>query len=248
MIDHARIASSFGQALDYDTYATAQRQVALRLAGHIAALPLPDLPLSERPRVLEVGCGTGFLGEALLPALPHGDWTMTDIAPAMLERARLRMDGWERIAYRVMDGEHPDMAGPFDLICSSLAVQWFDDLAAGLHRLAALLRPQGWLAFSTLAQGSFAQWREAHGDLPCGVPHYPSPEALEAMGFTVHMMDVPITGGAKAFLHHVRGIGARLPRAGYAPLSPGQLRVVMRRFNRNGGCASYRVALCFHRK
>lgn len=244
MIDTARLASSFGQAVDYDTHATAQRQVALRLAQRIAALPLPGQPLPGHSQVLEIGCGTGFLGEALLPALPNSDWMMTDIAPAMLERARARMAGRERIAYRVMDGEKPDMPGPFDLICSSLAVQWFDDLAAGLQRLTALLCPQGWLAFSTLAEGSFAEWRAAHGDLPCGVADYPSVAALQAMGCAVEVMDVPIAGGASAFLHHVRGIGARIPRAGHAPLTPGQLRKVMRRFDRDGGLAHYRIAIC----
>lgn len=43
---------------------------------------------------------------------------------------------------RVMDGERPDLPdeAAFDLIVSSLAVQWFGDLAAGLRRLAGCSR------------------------------------------------------------------------------------------------------------
>jgi malonyl-CoA O-methyltransferase len=239
MIDTARLAASFGQAQAYDRHAAAQHQVARALAERLAALPLPP-----RPRVLEVGCGTGFLGEALLPRWPQGVWTMTDLAPAMLERARARLAGRAAITYRVMDGEHPDVAGPFDLICSSLAAQWFEDLAAGVDRLAGLLAPRGWLGFSTLVEGSFAAWRAAHGDLPCGVPDYPSAAALRAMGCSVELIEVPVEGGAVAFLRHLRGIGARLPRAGYRPLTQAQLHAVMRRFDAAGVPATYRVALC----
>ena len=239
MIDTARLASSFGQACAYDRHADPQRHVARHLARRIAALPLP-----AGPRALEIGCGTGFLGEALLPLVPQGDWTMTDLAPTMLERAAARLGRQERIAYRLMDGEHPDLPGPFDLICSSLAVQWFQDLAGGLTRLGGLLAPQGWLAFSTLAQGSFAAWRAAHGDLPCGVPDYPCVASLRAMGWSVEEIEVPVAGRAVDFLRHLAGIGARLPRPGYAPLPPTQLHQIMRRYDTTGEAATYRVALC----
>jgi malonyl-CoA O-methyltransferase len=242
MIDTRRLSASFGQAHAYDTHAAAQRQVAGHLAGRIAALAMPP-----HARVLEIGCGTGFLGEALLPALPHAHWTMTDLAPAMLERARTRLAGRGEIAFHAMDGEHPDLAGPYDLICSSLAVQWFEDLAGGLRRLMGLLAPGGWLAFSTLAQGSFAQWRAAHGDLPCGVPDYPAPQTLAALGFAVEVIEVPVAGKAAAFLRHLRGIGASMPRAGYAPLPLAQLHAVMRRFDAAGEEAQYRIALCLAR-
>ena len=239
MIDTARLAASFGEAHAYDRHAAAQQAVANQLATRIAAAPL-----TAAPRVLEVGCGTGFLGEALLPLLPDATWTMTDLAPAMLERARMRLGARHTITYRPMDGEHPDLPGPFDLIVSSLAVQWFGDLAAGLGRLASLLAPGGLLAFSTLVEGSFAAWRAAHGDLPCGVPTYPSAQALQAMGCDVDIIEVPVEGSAAAFLRHLRGIGARLPREGYRPLSPRQLHQVMRRYDAAAVPATYRVALC----
>jgi malonyl-CoA O-methyltransferase len=162
----------------------------------------------------------------------------------MVERARLRMGGRAAVTYRTMNGEHPDACGPLDLICSSLAVQWFEDLAAGIGRLAALLEPHGWLAFSTLVEGSFAEWRDAHGDLACGMTDYPSVATLQGMGCTVEVMDVPIEGGAAMFLNHLLGIGAGVPRPGYRPLTSGQLRQVMRSFDRGGGVTRYCVAIC----
>jgi malonyl-CoA O-methyltransferase len=239
VIDTTRLAASFGEAREYDRHAAPQRVVAQQLARRIAALPLPP-----RPRVLEVGCGTGFLGEALLSVIPQADWVMTDLAPAMLERAQARLGARPGIAYRAMDGEHPDLSGSFDLIASSLAVQWFEDLPAGLARLRALLAPEGRLVFSTLVEGCFAAWRRAHGDLPCGVPDYASVDALRQTGCAVEVIELPVEGDAVAFLRHLRGIGARLPRQGYRPLTPGQLHQVMRRYDAAGEPATYRVALC----
>jgi len=127
----ARIAQAFDAAAAYDAYAVVQRQVAAWLAERIVAVAPP------RPRVLEVGCGTGFLTQAAWPRLDRPEWLMTDIAPEMLARGRAQMPD---LCARVMDGERPDLAGeaPFDLIVSSLAVQWFSDLEGGLQRLAAL--------------------------------------------------------------------------------------------------------------
>ena len=77
------------------------------LAAQAALLALPPAP-----RVLEIGCGTGLLGEALMPRWPDASWLMTDLSPAMLARARARFAGMGRIAYRVMDGAAPD--GPVE--------------------------------------------------------------------------------------------------------------------------------------
>ncbi len=245
MKDRASLAAAFGAAAAYDQHGAIQRAVAQELARRIAALPVVSGPLAPHPQALEVGCGTGFLGEALMPLVPQAHWVMSDLAPPMLERARLRLG--EGLRYHAMDGEFPDLDGPFDLIVSSLAFQWFGDLAAAVARYRARLAPAGWLAFTTLVEGSFAQWRAAHGALPCGVPDYPAAAALARLGLAVEVLDLPFTGGGRAFLRHLHGIGARLPRAGHRPLSPTQLKQVIARFDAAGGVATYRVAICILR-
>jgi malonyl-CoA O-methyltransferase len=238
------IARAFDRAVDYDRHAGLQRDVAERLAARIATLPLPP-----RLRVLEIGCGTGFLGAALLPRLPDADWLMTDLAPAMLARAARRFTGRSGLRFAVMDGAAPDMDGPFDLICSSLAAQWFADLPAALARQVALLAPGGHLAFATLAAGSFAEWREAHvleGLMP-GTPDHPSAEALAAMlpgGEVVVETIAAEQEDARAFLSALKGIGAGTPRAGHRPLRPAELRAVMRRFEEAGAGVTYEIAFC----
>ena len=240
-------AHAFDRATDYDRHATVQRDAADALAARIATLPLPTAP-----RVLEIGCGTGFLGAALHPRLPGADWVMTDIAPAMIARARTRFATTPGIRFAIMNGEAPDLAGPFDLICSSLAAQWFVNLPAALKRLFTLLAPGGQLAIATLADGSLGEWRAAHealGFAP-GTPDYPSLEALAATrpdGIIGHVAIAPIVAeydDAAAFLRALKAIGAGTARGDHRPLSPSALRAVMRRFEAGGTRVTYRIAQC----
>ncbi|WP_454886511.1 methyltransferase domain-containing protein [Sphingomonas oryzagri] len=234
------VADAFGRAAHYDAHAAVQRIVAEKLAERILALPLPP-----GPRVLEIGCGTGFLGLELVDDLAPAHWRMTDIAPAMVDRARQRLGDRPNLSFAVMDGEHPDVAGRFDLICSSLSFQWFGDLGGAVARLRRRLSPEGRLVFTTLAEGSFFEWRRAHGELAPGTRDYPSAEQLAAIGTDVEIETIPMAHkSAREFLRSVKGIGAGTPRNGHRPLTPAELRAVMGRFEAKGCVASYMVATC----
>lgn len=235
----ARIAQAFDAAATYDTHAVVQRQVAAWLAERIVAVAPPA------PRVLEVGCGTGFLTQAAWPRLDRPDWLMTDIAPEMLARGQARMPG---VRGNVMDGEHPDLAGeaPFDLIVSSLAVQWFGDLAAGLRRLAGHLAPGGRMLVTTLAEGTFADWHDAHlsEGFAAGTPAYPSIGTLAETGWHITTQTFEQRhGSAAGFMRALRAIGAGTPRAGHRPIPPGAMRRIARAFEASGAVATYEVAL-----
>jgi malonyl-CoA O-methyltransferase len=173
---------------------------------------------------------------------------MTDIAPAMVARAKARFAGNPRVGVAVMDGEHPTGAARYDLICSSLAMQWFVDLPAAIGRLRDRLAPGGLLAFATLADGSFAEWRAALGDRTAGTPDYPTAADLGALGLTVAIENHVIAhDDARHFLRTLKQIGAGTPRPGYAPLPPADLRRAMTRFEAMGATTTYVVATCILR-
>ena len=235
-----QIANAFHRARAYDRHAHVQRRVAAQLAEQILELDLPS-----DARLLEIGCGTGFLGAALVGRLRYLHYQMTDVAPGMLERARLRFAGMEGIDFAHMDGAQPTIEGPFDLICSSLAMQWMPDLGQAVARLRALLSPCGKLVFNTLAEGSFAQWRAAYGAERPGIPDYPTPDALRALGLTVSIETIDhLYASAREFLSALKAIGAGTPRPGYRPLPPALLREVMSRFEAQGAQARYVIATC----
>ena len=225
----ARIAARFGAAVErYDAQSPLQRKAAARLAGRVLALGL-----SPR-RVLEVGCGTGHLTRELRDRI-GGEWTVSDIAPAMVAACLRNNPG---VAGVVMDAEHPVVAaGSFDLVVSSLTAQWFVDLPAALAALCGLLAPGGRLAIATLGAGSFAEWRAAHAalGLRAATPAYPSadeflrafPDFMQAR-VEEESIAVPLEDPLD-FVRGLRAIGADTPAAGTAPLGAGRMRQVLRR-------------------
>lgn len=244
-----RIEQAFAAACGYDHHARVQLRVARSLAERIGNLPLPN-----SPRILEIGCGTGFLTEALAARISGGRWLVTDISAAMVERCRRRMGARPDWRFATLDGEYGAPAGmePFDLICSSLVLQWFDDPAAAIARMIGQLAPGGHLLFSTLTAGTFAEWRAAHMDegLPPGTPPMLSAEALAAL-FPERQCDAPQVerivehcASARAFLRDIKAIGAATPDPAHRPLSPDGLRRIMRRFDRSDRTITYEVVTC----
>jgi len=240
----ATVAAAFGAAASrYDQAAGLQREVAGRLAGRLVRLPLPS-----RPRVLELGCGTGFLARALEQrGLEPSFWLLTDLAAPMVQQCAATLEPAPGRHFLVMDGERPCLdpvpGGGFDLICSSLAFQWFEQLERSLAQLARLLAPGGVLAYAMPSTGTFGEWRAAHQalGLSCGVPEYPSPAALGRLwpgggaGGIEHEPVVRHYADGRAFLHDLKQIGAQTPRAGHRPLSPGELRRVLRQLEGASG-------------
>lgn len=239
-----RISDAFGAAANhYDDHAGPQRAAAA-LVGELAQRQKP----SGVHRILEIGCGTGFLTRDIQVRWPGAELIVTDLSPEML--ARTAKGALVAGTFLAMDGEAPPFEGEwFDLILSNLAFQWFDDLPEALARQANLLRPGGSLIFSTMGEGSFNNWRKAHVDcgLVVGVPAYPSLGDLRSVlnvyedAFAFDELYPLRCDGARGLIAHLKGIGAVVPHNGREPLSPKELRRVMAAFDGAGGDDSYQV-------
>lgn len=238
---HERVAARFdAAAASYDAHSAAQRHAAQGLVERLAPLGLPP-----RPRVLEIGCGTGHLTELLALHLPGAAILATDIAPSMVAACQSRLGANPRLRFAAMDARHPaaddfDARRParlsgFDLICGNLVAQWFDDLPAACARLAGRLAPGGVLLLSLPGGETFREWKAAHArlGLAAGTLPLPTPEACRAALppgenriEVEHWLDRPADG--LAFARSLRAIGADTPMPGHAPLAPGELRRVLR--------------------
>ncbi|WP_261817455.1 malonyl-ACP O-methyltransferase BioC [Vibrio gallicus] len=146
------IAQAFGKAASqYDKHAQFQRDVVERLMD---VLP-NDL---KGIKALDVGCGTGYFAQRLLER--GAKVTCLDISSAMLEQAKLRLDS--KAHYQLGDAQSiPFSDNSFDLVVSSLALQWCDTLNAPLHEMQRVCATGGKVVFSTLAEGSLIELKQA---------------------------------------------------------------------------------------
>ena len=106
---------------------------------------------SDRPlRILDFGCGTGWLGASLTDL---GDVTAIDLSPAAVEQGKREFPD-----VRFLAGDFSDvsLAGPFDLVISSEVIAHVADHQTYIQRVAELLRPGG--TFLLMTQNGFV-WR-----------------------------------------------------------------------------------------
>jgi len=240
------IAARFDAAVGYDAAAHIQRRCVTALMERIQTATAEQTPAS----ILEFGCGTGFLTAQLAEHFPQASLLASDLAPGMIARTRQHLSN-TNIRFHVMDAEHPDISGPFDLIASSLCLQWFSNRTEGLRRLCDLLAPQGRLMVATLLQGSLAEWKQAclAEGAPCGVPDYPSISTIQTEwpssgtgSWEVLTLHDPV-GSAREFLRGLRQIGASLPRQDSTPASIAALRRAMRHFDRTSSDVTYQIGI-----
>ena len=122
-----------------DLYDTSRRGYPAELVEVMVA----TAGLAAGSSVLEIGCGTGQLTGQL--ATRDLAVTAIDIGPAMIERARRRVDA-PAVRFEVAAFEEFEAAaGSFDLVVSATAFHWIDP-EVRFVKVARLLRPGGWLA------------------------------------------------------------------------------------------------------
>ncbi|MEV5744897.1 class I SAM-dependent methyltransferase [Microbispora rosea] len=101
-------------------------------------------------RILDVGCGTGYLTRILAPVVtPGGHVTGVDLSPPMIEYARRRAPG--NCTYVVGEGQSlPFPDDSFDAVVSSLAVHHIprDARPRALREMFRVLRPGGRLVIA----------------------------------------------------------------------------------------------------
>jgi len=82
---------------------------------------------SERPSVLDIGAGTGIFSSFLLGKFPDARLTLIDISGKMIEVAKQRFKGIDRIKYEVCDYSEHSFDGMYDIIISALSIHHLCD-------------------------------------------------------------------------------------------------------------------------
>ena len=147
------------------------------------------LPLDAR--VLEIGCGPGFVTERLLALVPNGSVTGLDNDPYMIEIAERRLSGRGRV--QICEGSATETglpSGSFDAATARLVFQHLPDPMAALSELRRVLRPGGRL----FVTDSDSEWT---------LMLDPKPQGLEAISAALAARQAERGGD--------RRIGHRLP-------------------------------------
>ena len=209
-----KIEKSFGKrAQSYHQHAVLQRDIAKKLSDM-----LPDI---KPVKIAEIGCGTGFLTEELLAKYPQVQLHATDLSTDMLHFTRQRFTGYKNLSCSVQDGETLNLAGQYDLIVTSMAVQWFDNPVAALEGYKNLLTPNGEIYFTTLGQESFKEWHNVLDDN--GLLNTPAYK-----GIVKEEKNVVIYKDGLHFLKHLKEVGAHQAKEDYTPKSSTQIKQACR--------------------
>jgi len=214
-LDRRAVMQAFDRASEsYDAAAALQERVRNELLDRLAELKVTPQTL------LDLGAGTGHASRALKRAYPRAVVVAADIAPGMLMRAKAQ-SRWLRRFERVRADAYslPFRDASFDVVYSSLMLQWCDDLDTAFGELARVLKPGGLLLFSTFGPGTLVELREAwaaSGDAGNHVNHFFDPHALGSAlmhaGLSEPVLDVDRIvmhyPDARALMRELKAIGA----------------------------------------
>ncbi|MBZ0105766.1 MAG: malonyl-ACP O-methyltransferase BioC [Sulfuricella denitrificans] len=201
LIDKQQVRRSFERAAkSYDQVAVLQRLVADRMAERLQFI-------KHRPSViLDAGCGTGYARPLLQGHYADARLISLDLALGMLHIARgERPSWWQKMlpaksassTYICGDLEAlPLQSGSVDLLWSSLALQWCNDLDAAFSGMRRVLAPNGLLMFSTFGPDTLRELRQAFAKVD-GYHHvsrfqdmHDIGDALMRAGFAEPVMDM----------------------------------------------------------
>jgi 2-polyprenyl-3-methyl-5-hydroxy-6-metoxy-1,4-benzoquinol methylase len=190
-----------------DPFMARQRAVAIEVAA---------AAMLNNARILDVGCGTGWLGHALLP---FGKVTGTDLSPSTIAEGRRRYPEIDLVCGDFLDLE---LAGPFDLVVSADVISHVYDQERFVMRIAEVLRPGG--LFVLMTQNGFV-WNRSSSLKPAArgqIRNWPSIariRALLARDFQIEEATSIVPGGDRGLLFWV---GNRYVSGAMRRLLPGQ--------------------------
>ena len=149
MLDKEKISRNFSRsASSYDQHALLQKELADKLFDSIGGF--------KPARVLDIGCGTGYLADKMSQKFPSAKVVGIDIAPGMIEVAKSKYQR-ANLLFALGDGESlPFDQQSFDLIISNASLQWMS-LEKVLGEVNRVIRQQGNFSFTTFGPGTLIE-------------------------------------------------------------------------------------------
>lgn len=214
-LDKRFVKKSFNRAAkSYDKASVLHEEVLNRLLQRL-------LYIRHQPQtIVDIGCGTGRGVSGLQKTYPGARVYALDIAHEMSLRASRRYRFWSKPRPVTADMEQlPFKSQSFDLVFSSLAMQWSNNLGDTLAEFARVARPEGLLMFASFGPGTLteldASWRalENYPHVQQFVDMHNVGDALLAVGFTQPVVDAEVIrmeyDDLRALLDDLKNTGER---------------------------------------
>ena len=196
-LDKARVRASFDRAArSYDAAAILQKEVRERMLARLDYIKVAP------QTILDAGAGTGHASRALAARYSGSHVVKLDLALGMLRQSATPEPWWRRFVRQPQvavcgDIEQlPLASGSVDMIWSSLAIQWCNDLDAAFSGMARVLGSDGLLMFSTFGPDTLKELRSAtavdpdHVHVSRFIDMHDIGDALVRNGFTAPVLDV----------------------------------------------------------
>ncbi len=144
MITYTRMPVREWDGASYDRISGTMEKLGLEV--------LERLGLRGEETVLDAGCGSGRITQALIERLPRGRAIAIDESPSMIAAARARLG--PNADLRVADLLELDLEEPVDAILSTATFHWIEDHERLFARLRAALAPGGRLVAQCGGEGN----------------------------------------------------------------------------------------------
>ena len=213
-LDPFKTRSGFDRAAQtYDDAALIQREIGDRLVERL------DYVRLNPQRVLDLGCGTGKISQALLNRYPQAEVIGVDLALSMVKTTQQSAGDSSQLSGICADVQQlPFQDECAELLISNLMLQWCNDLLAVFQECVRVLRPQGLFTFTTFGPDTLYELRNSWGQID-GYTHasqfvdmHDVGDTLLAAGFHDPVMDrevITVTYPAvKGLLQDLKAIGA----------------------------------------
>ncbi len=178
------------------------------LQRELAGRALADLLFAGHERVLDIGCGDGYVTRSIAAQLPHGSVVGIDPSPRMIQTARSRPDppGAE-VHFEIGDVLDLPYRYEFDVVVSFNALHWVTDQQAALSAIGRATRTHGRVVVQQVCAGprlSLEQlamqvterprWRSAFAGFPAPFVHV-DPETYPQTAESAGLRIVDLTAG-----------------------------------------------------
>jgi 2-polyprenyl-3-methyl-5-hydroxy-6-metoxy-1,4-benzoquinol methylase len=155
----------------------------------------------KRPRILDLGCATGWLSDQLAE---FGEVVGTDLADASIKEARQR---YPHIRFECEDFSHTKLAGgDFDIVVSLETLSHVADQPAFFKRIRDVLKPGGYLILTTQNRLVFERRAGVKPPAPGQIRHWVTPRELRQLvtsDFVIRRFTTLLPDGQLGFLRFV---------------------------------------------